>query len=60
MTEQELIRRIKEIQDDRTLDTEGAHGAADDLLLEFLKAIHYDQAAEAWEDLREEADFWYA
>jgi hypothetical protein len=41
-------------------DEEAAHGTADDLLIEFLREIGYEDVADAYEAARDRVGFWYA
>lgn len=59
MTKHQALARLKEILADHKaqhIDTEEAHRYADDVLIEFLKALGYTEIAEAWDVI----PMWYS
>ncbi len=54
MTDEEVANRIKERCSHG--DYEGAHSDADEILIELLKSLGYNQTVEAWEAVGK----WYA
>ena len=56
ITPAEFCRKMKEIEDNDNLDTESAHGDADDLMCSLLEALEYDQGVKVFRGM----DKWYA
>lgn len=54
MTREEAIDRLK--QEQANLDVEAAHSNADDVLLDLLKALGYEDVVDEWEKVEK----WYA
>lgn len=60
MTQDEAIETLQGIQKDLAQDPEAAHGRADDVLLDFLRANGHAAVADAWQECHDKVQFWYA
>lgn len=54
MTREEALRQLKELGTSK--DTEAAHSCADDILMELLKSLGYEDVVAAYDDVPK----WYA
>jgi reverse gyrase len=52
--EKDYLNRLKKLKYSR--DYEEAHGAADDIIIELIRTLGFDDIADAWEDVPK----WYA
>lgn len=57
MTEEDAVCKMYKLSEG---DPEAAHGEADDILIEFLKANGHEMLADAFEDQCNRIGFWYA
>lgn len=63
-----VIRRLNEIYDNFALDerysnkydNEGAHIAAENIIMDFLHELGYDEVIDKFEELVDKIGFWYA
>ena len=60
MTEEEAIIKMREPIEKDNLDNEWIHINADEVLVEFLKTNGFRKIADAYEDVQNDIDFWYA
>ena len=58
MAPEEVIEALDAMQHND--DPESAHGCAEDILCDFLRAQGYSGVAEAFESARDRVGFWYA
>jgi hypothetical protein len=59
MTADEAIKELKELKDGNNT-IEMKHSAADEILLELLQSLGQGEVVEAYEELRNDAQFYYA
>lgn len=60
MTEQEAVNELQRVVVELCADEEIAHGRADQILIEFLKANGFKTVADQYESTRDQIGFWYA